>query len=149
MFAVAFRQFRLFGGIAKHEAQRAFHGSVGEFAQGARDIFQPPDAGNVGQRDGERGAALGDAKARHGFGLRFGARRAERLFLRFVNDDVRAFAQQTIEHRMFAQGQACKKGAVAEGCGENGALCFGRHKSFCRERGKGTLGTGGVEGRRR
>ncbi len=74
--AIALRQLCLGTRLAQHEPERAVNTSVGKLCQRPRHLLERPASGNIGQRNGERRAALGRAKAahRHSFGLAVGRR---------------------------------------------------------------------------
>ena len=67
--AVLRGQRRVARGLLQGKTQRALHRRIGETRQRRGDIFQREDAGDVGQRNGERGAALGLAQGRHDLGF--------------------------------------------------------------------------------
>ncbi len=129
------------------KTQCAFHAGIGEFGQRARHAFERPGAGNVGERDGERGAALGDAQARHRVGFTGGFCGGQREQDGVRDGGVRTIGKECGQQRVLAQRQPGEERTVAEDGFENETVGVRRMKTTLRQRFEGALGASRIVGR--
>ncbi len=117
------------GSFAQQEAQRARDAGIGEIAQRARDRGQIPQPGNIGERNGERGAALGLAQRRHRDLLVFGQGNGARRRHDVVQHGAGAAFGQRGKEIALAQRLPRQERAVAERRRKHGAGCRRRSEA--------------------
>ena len=100
--------------LPQQETQRAADAGIGKARQPGGDLAHIPATFDIGQGDGQRGAALCDAQFRHGAAFAISIRHRQSLRDGRVQHGLRAGGEIVSQHRRLAQRQPPQKGAVAE-----------------------------------